>query len=312
MKTTDHLQTGHLVREYKKGRSASSLAREFKVSVWSVIERLRSAGVKVRPPEEQNARYLKKSSAEFTFREVVDGILLGDGQVDPKGILHLDQSNVRKGWAKQVKDHLEKTGCSSKLLPIPPRIRVIEGRKVTSKPATHLYTPSYREMHAERKRWYPNGFKEVPRDLRLTPLVLNHWFCGDGTYNTNGHLTICTNDFWEADIDFLVERLAADLDVYSCKGNTGREGQFIIRFDRHDETMKLKAILDPIIPKCCRYKLRFVRSKKRMRRFSDKQVLEIRKRRVRGETLFSLAKKFKVSASAISNIANGKVYKEVK
>lgn len=311
MKTTAHLQMDLLIEKYNTGHSASFIAREHKVSVWSIITRLRESGVEIRSIKEQLEKRLAESSSDFNFLEIIDGVLLGYGQIDPKGLLHLEQSNVRKGWILQVRRHLKSVGCECKLLKIGPRTRVIEGRKVRSNPATHLYTPAYKEMQDQRARWYPRGKRHVPRDLVLTPVVFNHWFCGDGTYNTNGQLILCTNGFKKSDVDFLVERLALDLDVYSCRGRTDRKGQYVIRFDRHDETMKLKELLDPLISKCCRYKLRFVRPKKRMGRFTVEQVRKIRARRENGESLRILADDFEVSTTAIGNIATRKVYKNV-
>ena len=70
----------------KKGESASSLARTHGVSVWSVITRLRQAGVVIRTPKEQNLRVLDMPrTCKFTYQEIVDGILLGDRQIDRKG-----------------------------------------------------------------------------------------------------------------------------------------------------------------------------------------------------------------------------------
>jgi hypothetical protein len=262
MKATSQLHLKELVQEYRKGRSASSLARDNGVSVWSIITRLRQAGVVMRTPKEQNARWLENGTGAHSFREVVDGLMLGDGQIDPKSILHLEQCNARRGWVLQVQSHLVQAGCTSKLLKIPPRIRVIEGREVISKPATHLYTPAYEELHDERARWYPRGKKIVPRDLALTPLVLLHWFCGDGTCSSDGHLIFCTQGFTRKDVAYLVEKLTTDLGVRASIGKTQRKGQFTTQVARRDEAMKIKTLLDPVIPKCCRYKLRFVRPKR--------------------------------------------------
>ena len=40
--------------------------------------------------------------------------------------------------------------------------------------------------------WYSTGEKVWPKDIELTPTVLKHWYCGDGTYvNRNqGHIQI--------------------------------------------------------------------------------------------------------------------------
>jgi hypothetical protein len=35
--------------------------------------------------------------------------------------------------------------------------------------------------------WYKGGKKLFPKDLKLTPTVLKHWYCCDGSFNNNGH-----------------------------------------------------------------------------------------------------------------------------
>jgi len=311
MNATDHLQTELLVSQYRQGVSASALARANEVSAWSIITRLRAAGVEVRSPKEQNARHLGVSTASFSFREVVDGLMLGDGQIDKKAVLHLEQCYDRLGWVEQVQSHLFKTGCASRLLPIPSRVRRIEGRKVVSKPATHLYTPSYEELHVGRARWYPKGGKRIPQDLTLTAISLLHWFCGDGSHDGKGHLVFYTNGFVEQDVEFLVTVLGRDLGVLATKTRSSRVGQYVVQVHRHDEAMKIKALLLPLIDKSCEYKLCFVRPKKRQGKFSDAEVSNIRRLRAEGKTLPDLAETFQVSTTAVSNIVNRKAYRSV-
>jgi len=75
--------------------------------------------------------------------------------------------------------------------------------------------------------------------------------------------------------------------------------------------MKLRAFIEPLIDQSCLYKLQAVRHKKRQGQFSDEQVREIRSLRESGATTTSLAERFMVSPTAISNIINRKVYKEI-
>jgi len=48
--------------------------------------------------------------------------------------------------------------------------------------AYRLCTKSYQELKDLRERWYPNGVKKVPDDIKLTPSTLFNWFVGDGSY----------------------------------------------------------------------------------------------------------------------------------
>jgi len=267
----------------------------------------------MRSPKEQNERQLETPSniPPFTFRELVDGIVLGDGQIDRKGLLHIDQSVVRAGWLDQVQGQLQQLGGDAKILLIAPRIRILEGRELHSKEGRHLYTPAYVEMQAERARWYPDGTKIVPRDLRLTPLVVAHWFAGDGTYNTNGTLTFCTNSFSADEVDFLIERLATDLNILGAKRTkTPRPGQYTLGIYRANEAAKLANLIRPLLPDCCQYKLQHIRPTRKPHLLPE-QVIEIRRRGVEGKTAADLAVEFNVSATTVRNILAGRSHQKV-
>lgn len=247
-----------LVSAYEAGDSASSIARLHGVSVWSVLKRLRMAGIAIR--KNQNERHL--AAGLLPIVELVDGLLLGDGQIDPKGILHLEQSLVRLGWQQQLMGFLVLAGAESKLIPIPPRTRRIENRTITSKGGYVLYTPAYVEFQTQRVRWYPGGIKRVPPDLRLTPLVLAQWLAGDGTAHGCGGISFCTQGFLETEVRFLVDRLETDLGICGSVGRSHRPGQFLLNVHRLDEAMKIKILVSPWLPECCQYKLRKVRPRK--------------------------------------------------
>ena len=38
----------------------------------------------------------------------------------------------------------------------------------------------------EFAEWYESGGKMWPENIKLTPTVLKHWYCGDGHWNNNG------------------------------------------------------------------------------------------------------------------------------
>lgn len=311
---TSNLNTEAVVVAYVAGESASVLARRYGVSVWAVLKRVRDAGVQVRSVKEQCAKHRGVPTTDaHTFQEVVEGLLLGDAYIDRKGLLHLEQSDVRFDWILQVQALFAAVGATSKIIPIPPRVRHLEGRVLRSGPAHVLYTPAYVELQAERGRWYPQGTKIVPRDLRLTPVSLTHWFCGDGTTSPRGSLAFCTNGFTQGDVGFLVSRLELDLGVTAHLSATSRPGQFQIQVDQRDQAVKVRDIVDAHITACCRYKLRHVHptvpiQQHHQRRLTDDQVHEIRARWAKGETQVRLAAQFGVSTTAIRHIVHRKVY----
>jgi hypothetical protein len=304
--STTHLDTESLVSAYLTGEGASSLARTHKVSVWSIITRLRAAGVEIRT--NQNERGLGAAVAAFSFQELVDGILLGDGGIDPKGLLRLEQCQARVRWLDQVQGLLHQVGSESRIVPIPPRERVLDGRMIQSSGGGLLYTPAYVEMQAQRRRWYPEGTKIVPLDLKLTPLCLAQWFTGDGTYDKTGTLLLCTQSFTRIEVEFLTRRFQEDLGVHASVGETHRDGQFTIRILRKNDAVLVRDMVAPWMPDCCQYKFQYVRSVKRMGRFSPAQVQDIRRRRGEGEAPLTLDSEYGVSKVMILKIASKESY----
>lgn len=53
-----------------------------------------------------------------------------------------------------------------------------------------FYTRYCSEFYDERDRWYETGKKEVPKDIKLTPLTCAIWFCDDGYIGINKHKTL--------------------------------------------------------------------------------------------------------------------------
>jgi len=48
------------------------------------------------------------------------------------------------------------------------------------------YTVGCVELQIVHDRWYPNGKKTVPKDLKLTPTIVRQWFIGDGSIKKDG------------------------------------------------------------------------------------------------------------------------------
>lgn len=312
--STAHVDPALVVASYAAGESASALARTHGISIWAVLKRVRDAGVPVRTIKEQCEKHRGPPTTNaYTFGEIIDGLLLGDAYIDRKGLLHLEQSDVRFGWVEQIASLLRAVGAESKIIPVPPKARFLEGREIRSGDAHVLYTPAYIELQVERRRWYPNGKKIVPRDIVLTPTSLAHWFCGDGTYSPDGSLMFCTDGFAEEDVTFLSAALRRDLGIVSNVAKTTRPGQFKVQVARRDEAVKVRSLVEPLLPDCCLYKLRHVRptipvNRHHQRRLSDDQVRDLRARRAAGEGYAALAERFGVSTSAVGSIVRGEAY----
>lgn len=306
-----------IITAYQGGTSASVLAKQHKCSVWSIIARLRNAGIDVRSFKEQNERRLGLDADQMSrFESLVDGILLGDGQIDRKGLLRLEQENSRRGWLDQVQAEINDLGGSCRIIPIPPKTRIIEGRTIRSKAASLLYTPAYVELKPHRARWYPKEKKIVPRDLKLTPLTVTHWFAGDGTYDPKGHLRFCTNGFLQEDTEYLAREFGVQLGIRATTQESYRPGQFYIDILRRDEAVKIRSLMTPYLADCIQYKVQHVRPTLRSqgrqpRKLTDAQVRELRHFGDAGESYASLGRRFGITDVAARQIVRRLVYKDL-
>lgn len=232
--------------------------------------------------------------------EVLDGLLLGDGYLDKKGSLRLEQGWRHEGWIRWLEIELPKHGCETTVIPVLPRTKLCEGREIRGQGGLVLYTPVYKNFKPQRIRWYPEGVKIVPSDLKLTPLVMAQWLCGDGTYSRDGSLTFCTDGFAKRDVDYLSELLYQKFSIYSRVRLTYRRQPHLYIQDKKS-ALKLADLVKPWVPKCFQYKLQYTRLPKKsgvtpkLNPQVTKIILEI------GVSKAALARKFGVSVSTIYN-----------
>lgn len=100
------------------------------------------------------------------------------------------------------------------------------------------------------EKWYSNKRKKVPRNLKLTPLILLIWFLDDGCViksSKNGlTLQLSTQGFIKSDVDFLADLLSKYLkSQYKVYGNS--KNGFLIRSSTLP-TIKFIETIDDIFP----------------------------------------------------------------
>jgi hypothetical protein len=147
--------------------------------------------------------------------EVIDGEMLGDGS------LAMSEKNARftygtinREWTDYLREALSEIEMS--IVRTQPETRTVdEDGKVSHRQEKYVWeTLVHTGLTEQRKRWYPDGKKIVPRDLVLTPTVLLHWYIGDGSVKKPGpksekqEIFLHSNCFNDNDIDFLIEKLA--------------------------------------------------------------------------------------------------------
>lgn len=245
----------------------------------------------------------------MSLLDVVDGLLLGDGSVDRKGSLRIEQCATHLPWFDSIEQQLLLAGYSSKRTIVHPRIRHIEGREVRSKGGAVLYTSCV--FKDQRQRWYPKGVKCVPEDVALTPLSLAYWFCGDGTYDKQGALFFCTNGFLKKEVERLAKELTAQGVTARCKP-LSRSQEWQVAVTQRDAALRFKDIVESYLPPCFGYKLEHVRAAiprgSTQAKVTRAQAEEIRERAPK-EGQKVLAAEFSVTQAAISRIVRGEVHK---
>lgn len=139
--------------------------------------------------------------------EWINGELLGDGCIYSlsKYSAQFVYSSKFLEYIKYVSNTLKSFGVKRS-----GKIRKYYSKKMDC--YTYQYESlQYEEFFSIRKRWYPNGKKVVPRNIKLTRLTIRQWFIGDGYLSHlklgRPYITLSTNGFSVSDVIWLVKKL---------------------------------------------------------------------------------------------------------
>ena len=106
--------------------------------------------------------------------QIITGLLMGDGWVHSRKTPRLQATMVSENYLYYLSNSFGKLSNGVKL------------REEGDKNYKDKYTWSFSHPHLQKYRdWYSSGEKIWPEDLNLTPTVLKHWYCGDGTKHRN-------------------------------------------------------------------------------------------------------------------------------
>jgi hypothetical protein len=185
-----------------------------------------------------------------TAQEVVTGSLLGDGSIPARqAMLQMIHCRAQEEYVRL------KARALGELRPVitDGSARATKGGRVHL--TTHCRTHASRALRIFRNRFYPDGTKHVPADLRLTPRILAIWFLDDGhthAFSRNGASSqIAAHPFVGDGIGRLVDRLRDELGLegYIRASSPGR-----IQFGA-EATVRLSEAVAPFCPPSLRYKL---------------------------------------------------------
>lgn len=196
--------------------------------------------------------------------EIIDGVLLSDGWVptdsngsDETRPLLLEQKEQHRDWVVQVAAQLQSESVPSWFYEIPERFR----RKLTrgklyefvESARVRLSTPSHNVFKQQLDRWYPNGEKIVPKDVRLTPLSIAHWYWGDGCTAGPTTMQFCTDSFTHAEVAGLAAQLKQLFDIGSRVAKKGKGWTIFVTKKRGGA--RLRDLIAPYVPACFYYKI---------------------------------------------------------
>lgn len=108
------------------------------------------------------------------------------------------------------------------------------------------------------KDWNGKDRKEVPSDIRLTPVSLAFWYMDDGSlshhYKQKDRACFATCNFSEKSIDNLIGSLKNDLGLTGVKYLSDGEKYWRIRLNK-DSAKEMFKIISPYVCDCMKYKL---------------------------------------------------------
>jgi len=179
--------------------------------------------------------------------EIIIGGLLGDSSINkPKTkyqnayfVIHRSASDLKYA---QWEYNMLKDLCTDKGITVSDRK---DSRTGTISTMATFTTKSLLIFKKLRYKWYPEGKKIVPRDLKITPLMLAVWIADDGHIlkdENHYEIQIATNGFEFEDVIFLKNKLeifiGTKFDLQQDKG----------RFKIHCSSITTIKILDIISP----------------------------------------------------------------
>ncbi len=192
--------------------------------------------------------------------EYIDGLLLGDGclhsykDVSASYTQSITIKHIE--WAEKIKQYFEHFGIESFIKIYNPKNSYTQNQMV------RIRTKNYREFIYFKKRWYLNGKKIVPRDIKLTPITVLNWYLGDGSLCKNEKsgsysISLNTQSFTINDVNFLVNLLKKTILIKPTIILEKKKYPVIRIYRKRDVKRFLKYIGDPPV-KCFEYKWKII------------------------------------------------------
>jgi len=143
-----------------------------------------------------------------TQSNLLDGLLISDAYIPAKQrLLYFGQCRKNREYVEYVARQL-----GYPVERVRDRTRQPDKRTGRRYECSELRTLSHPMFTDLRARWYADGKKVVPGDLRISPEFVLHWFLCDGACSVNrgsGQLMLCTDSFTQEEVESLQKLLAS-------------------------------------------------------------------------------------------------------
>jgi hypothetical protein len=133
---------------------------------------------------------------EFTKhqREIITGVLMGDGCIiQQRKNPRLQVKMISPNYLQYLANQFTILGSDVKLVETAAE-SAENARKTGFRPnakkenysSKYVWSSINHPELQEFNDWYGSGEKVWPKDIKLTPTVLKHWYCGDGCWDNSG------------------------------------------------------------------------------------------------------------------------------
>lgn len=185
-------------------------------------------------------------------KENLIGLLLGDGHLEKhrdgvKACLRIVRKQTDKEYLKYHQNIF--IDFSPKLSDY----EIFDKRTNKIYYGSRLRTPVRNDLTKIWKKWYVNGRKTIPDNLKLTKTILAVWFADDGSIELKKgrySIKLATHGFLKKEVTFLKQLLkdTFDLDFKIYKENSGTYPQWFLRINNKKGVKKFTDIIDLVFP----------------------------------------------------------------
>lgn len=173
------------------------------IHVGTLFSYAKKLGIGRTVSESKRALDYAQSYLDERTTEAVDGFLLGDGSLTA---MKNDIGRARCGVAhREFCEYL-----MSYFSPYQPVVKEHESSSMTLGVVQTGCTKAHPDFYAQYVRWYSEGKKQPPDDVRITPLSVMMWYLGDGSLVQGKNtvmLRLSTDGFSPDKVKFLSEKL---------------------------------------------------------------------------------------------------------